>query len=283
MQSADDFGKTATNLFGKAIPICGIAGDQQAALIGQCCFQPGNLKSTYGTGCFALVNTGTTPLFSENKMLTTIGYSIRGKTCYALEGSIFIAGAAVQWLRDGIKVIDDAQHTQLLAEQVDDSHGTILVPAFAGLGAPHWDPYARGSIFGMTRGTSEAHLARAALESVCYQTIDLLSAMEQDGIQISAVQVDGGMVANDWFCDYLADILKLKVVRPKVMETTALGAAYLAGLQLGLYSSTDALSEKNPVDSTFTPSMNAHMRANLLKRWRAAVKSTLYFTRATSD
>lgn len=282
MQSADDFGQTATNLFGKAIPICGIAGDQQAALIGQCCFEPGNLKSTYGTGCFALVNTGTTPLFSKNKMLTTIGYSIRGKTCYALEGSIFIAGAAVQWLRDGIKVINDAKHTQLLAEQVDDSHGTILVPAFAGLGAPHWDPYARGSIFGMTRGTSEAHLARAALESVCYQTFDLLSAMEQDGIQISSVQVDGGMVANDWLCDHLADILKTKVVRPKVMETTALGVAYLVGLQLGLYSSTDALSEQNPVDSTFTPSMNANTRKSLLKRWQAAVESTQYFTRATS-
>jgi glycerol kinase len=215
-------------------------------------------------------------------MLTTIGYSIRGKTCYALEGSIFIAGAAVQWLRDGIKVINDAKHTQLLAEQVDDSHGTILVPAFAGLGAPHWDPYARGSIFGMTRGTSEAHLARAALESVCYQTFDLLSAMEQDGIQISSVQVDGGMVANDWLCDYLADILKTKVVRPKVMETTALGAAYLVGLQLGLYSSTDALSEQNPVDSTFTPSMNANTRKSLLKRWQAAVESTQYFARATS-
>ena len=283
MQSADDFGHTETSLFGKAIPICGVAGDQQAALIGQCCFQPGSLKSTYGTGCFALVNTGTKPLFSDNQLLTTIGYSIAGKTCYALEGSIFIAGAAVQWLRDGIKVISDAKQTQALAETVEDSHGVVLVPAFAGLGAPHWDPHARGSIFGMTRGTTEAHLARAALESVCYQTHDLLSAIEQDGIQISSVRVDGGMVANNWVCDYLADIVDLTVIRPKVMETTALGAAYLAGLQLGLYNNTDALSKQNPVDTEFSSSMKAARRTSLLNRWQAAVEATQHFAQATIE
>ena len=280
-QSADDFGLTEYSLFEDEIPICGVAGDQQAALIGQCCFQPGSLKSTYGTGCFALVNTGTKPLYSENQLLTTIGYSINGETCYALEGSIFIAGAAVQWLRDGIKVIKHAKQTQALAETVDDSHGVVLVPAFAGLGAPHWDPHARGSVFGMTRGTTEAHLARAALESVCYQTHDLLRAMEQDGIQISSVRVDGGMVGNDWVCDYLADIVNQTVIRPKVMETTALGAAYLAGLYLGLYKNTEELSAQNPVDAEFQSSMDGKRRDSLLARWKAAVEATQYFAKAT--
>ncbi|WP_100642333.1 glycerol kinase GlpK [Alteromonas facilis] len=276
-QSADDFGVTAEGLFAQQYPITGVAGDQQAALIGQCCFSPGSLKSTYGTGCFALVNTGEQPLFSQHQLLSTVAYSINNKTAYALEGSIFIAGAAVQWLRDGIKVIENAKQTKALAETVDNSHGVVLVPAFAGLGAPHWDPYARGSVFGLTRGTTEAHLARAALESVCFQTHDLLSAMQQDGITTQAVRVDGGMVENDWVCQHLANILDVDVVRPQVMETTALGAAYLAGLAAGLYKDVDALSEQNPVDKTFSANLADSDRQRSLKRWHSAVDATRLF------
>ncbi|WP_100655586.1 glycerol kinase GlpK [Alteromonas flava] len=280
-QSADDFGTTAPNVLAEEFTIGGVAGDQQAALIGQCCFSPGSLKSTYGTGCFALVNTGDTPRFSHNQLLTTVGYSIAGKTAYALEGSIFIAGAAVQWLRDGIKVISDAKQTKALAETVEHSHGVVLVPAFAGLGAPHWDPHARGSVFGLTRGTTEAHLARAALESVCFQTHDLLSAMQQDGIDVQAVRVDGGMVNNDWVCQYLADIINVSVVRPQVMETTALGAAYLAGLQCGVYADIATLSQQNPVDRCFDSEMDNAQRTRSLKRWQAAVNATQLFARET--
>ncbi|MBT0587649.1 glycerol kinase GlpK [Alteromonas oceanisediminis] len=276
-QSADDFGTAKYDVLGFDLPIRGVAGDQQAAMIGQCCFTSGSLKSTYGTGCFALANTGDKPLFSQNQLLTTVAYSIHGVTHYAIEGSIFIAGAAVQWLRDGIKVINHAKQTQALAKTVEDSHGVVLVPAFAGLGAPYWDPRARGSVFGLTRATTEAHLARAALESVCYQTKDLLSAMEHDGIGIESVRVDGGMVANDWVCDYLADILSVPVVRPHVMETTALGAAYLAGLALGLYETTEQLCEQNPIDKTFTSTMTPERREALLTRWRKAVEATQLF------
>lgn len=276
-QSADDYGVTDEALLGKSIQIAGVAGDQQAALIGQCCFNPGSLKSTYGTGCFALVNTGETPLFSNNQLLTTVGYTINGKTAYALEGSIFIAGAAVQWLRDGIKVIEHAKQTKKLAETVEDSHGVVLVPAFAGLGAPYWDPHSRGSVFGLTRGTTEAHLARAALESVCYQTHDLLTAMQNDGIATNAIRVDGGMVVNDWVCQNLADTLDVSVVRPKVMETTALGAAYLAGLQQGLYPNIEALSAQNPIDKTFDPKMESAQRQRNIRKWQAAVDATRLF------
>ena len=276
-QSADDYGMTEQSLLGESIPIAGVAGDQQAALIGQCCFNPGSLKSTYGTGCFALVNTGEQPLFSKNQLLTTVGYTIAGKTAYALEGSIFIAGAAVQWLRDGIKVIENAKQTKKLAETVEDSHGVVLVPAFAGLGAPYWDPHSRGSVFGLTRGTTEAHLARAALESVCYQTHDLLTAMQNDGIATKAIRVDGGMVVNDWVCQNLADTLDVSVVRPQVMETTALGAAYLAGLQQELYPDLQALSAQNPIDKTFNPKMEPKQRERNIRKWQAAVDATRLF------
>lgn len=276
-QSADDYGLTAEGILDQRYLIGGVAGDQQAALIGQCCFTPGTLKSTYGTGCFALVNTGEKPLPSSNQLLTTVGYSINGKTSYALEGSIFIAGAAVQWLRDGIKVIENAKQTKTLAETVEDSHGVVLVPAFAGLGAPHWDPHARGSVFGLTRGTTEAHLARAALESVCYQTHDLLTAMQHDGIAVGAIRVDGGMVANNWVCQYLSNILDIDVVRPQVMETTALGAAYLAGLQCGLYQDLAQLAAQNPIDRTFKASMVSKQRSRSIARWQAAVDATRLF------
>ncbi len=277
-QCADDFGYATDRVLGSRIPIGGVAGDQQAALIGQCCFEPGNLKSTYGTGCFALVNTGNTPMFSNNQLLTTVGYTISDKTFYALEGSIFIAGAAVQWLRDGIKVIENAVQTKSLAEAVEDSHGVVLVPAFAGLGAPYWDPHARGSVFGLTRGTTEAHLARAALESVCFQTQDLITAMQSDGIDINAIRVDGGMVANDWVCQCLADILDLNVVRPRVNETTALGAAYLAGIQAGIYSDLSTLAAQNPIDKTFGSAMCVEDRNRKTKQWKAAIAATQLFT-----
>ena len=281
-QCSDDFGYTSERVFGDRIPIGGVAGDQQAALIGQCCFEPGNLKSTYGTGCFALVNSGNTPMFSKNQLLTTVGYTIGGKTCYALEGSIFIAGAAVQWLRDGIKVIDSAGQTKSLAESVEDSHGVVLVPAFAGLGAPHWDPHTRGSVFGLTRGTTEAHLARAALESVCFQTLDLIKAMQSDGIDINAIRVDGGMVANDWVCQCLADILDLNVVRPTVNETTALGAAYLAGIQVGIYNDLSMLAAQNPIDKTFDSVMCVGDRNRKTKQWEAAIAATKLYTEQSS-
>jgi glycerol kinase len=281
-QCSDDFGYTSERVFGDRIPIGGVAGDQQAALIGQCCFEPGNLKRTYGTGCFALVNSGNTPMFSKNQLLTTVGYTIGGKTCYALEGSIFIAGAAVLWLRDGIKVIDSAGQTKSLAESVEDSHGVVLVPAFAGLGAPHWDPHTRGSVFGLTRGTTEAHLARAALESVCFQTLDLIKAMQSDGIDINAIRVDGGMVANDWVCQCLADILDLNVVRPSVNETTALGAAYLAGIQVGIYNDLSMLAAQNPIDKTFDSVMSVGDRNRKTKQWEAAIAAIKLYTEQSS-
>lgn len=277
-ECADDYGKTAASVFEQVYPISGVAGDQQAALIGQCCFASGSVKSTYGTGCFALVNTGDKPLFSSQQLLTTVGYTINGKTAYALEGSIFIAGAAVQWLRDGIKLIKHARDTQTLADNADEQHGVVLVPAFAGLGAPYWDPHARGSLFGLTRATTDAEIARATLESVCFQTHDLLSAMQQDGITISSIRVDGGMVANDWVCQYLANVLAVEVIRPSVMETTALGAAYLAGIQHGLYQGLAELSAQNPVQATFETNMAAENRDIALKRWRAAVAATQLFT-----
>ena len=230
--SADDFGTCRKELFGRGIPIRGIAGDQQAAAIGQACFEPGMIKSTYGTGCFVLLNTGDRALASNHRLLTTVAYRFEGKTSYALEGSIFTAGAAVQWLRDGIQIIDSADETEALASRLDSNRGVYLVPAFTGLGAPHWDPRARGAVFGLTRDTGIADLVRAALESVCYQTNDLVNAMRKDGAQApAALRVDGGMVANNWLMQFLADVLDVVVERPVVTETTALGAAYLAGLR----------------------------------------------------
>lgn len=277
LDCAADFGTTAAGVLPLCLPIAGVAGDQQAALVGQCGFAKGALKSTYGTGCFALLNTGIEPLASTSNLLTTIGYSLHGQAHYALEGSIFTAGANVQWLRDGIQVIDNAKASQALAESLDYDHGVVLVPAFAGLGAPHWEPNARAAIFGMTRDTSNAHFARAALEAVCYQTNDLLTAMAQDGVQSTSVLVDGGMVANDWLCQFLADMLQVTIQRPVNMESTALGAAFLAGLELGLYADVDEISQLKAIDKVFTPSIDPNIRARCLGRWDAAVKSTLLY------
>ncbi|MBU2876679.1 MULTISPECIES: glycerol kinase GlpK [Aliiglaciecola] len=277
LDCADNFGISDKRVLGEAIPICGVVGDQQAALIGQSCFNPGDLKSTYGTGCFALMNTGNKPVLSEYKLLTTVGYRLKGETTYALEGAIFTAGANIQWLRDGIKVLKHAKQSQVLAESLDYDHGVFLVPGFAGLGAPHWHPHARASLFGMTRGTGPAHFARAALEAVCYQTHELLCAMNKDGMPSSAVWVDGGMVANDWLCQFLADIIQVEVKRPKIMESTALGAAYLAGLQYGLYKDLDDIASCKTVDRTFTPELGDHTRTRLLNKWNLAVEATLAF------
>ncbi len=280
LDCAADFGTSAPGVLPLSLPIAGVAGDQQAALVGQCGFNKGTLKSTYGTGCFALLNTGTEPLASTSKLLTTVGYSLNGQAYYALEGSIFTAGANVQWLRDGIQVIDNAKASQVLAESLDYDHGVVLVPAFAGLGAPHWKPNARAAIYGMTRDTSNAHFARAALEAVCYQTNDLLHAMAQDGVQSTSVLVDGGMVANDWLCQFLADILQVDIQRPVNMESTALGAAFLAGLELGLYANVEEISELKAIERVFTPSIDPHIRKACLARWQAAVQSTLLFAQA---
>ena len=269
--SADDYGTTLEAVLGAAIPIAGVAGDQQAATVGQCCFEPGMIKSTYGTGCFAVMNTGTEAVRSHNGLLTTVAYRLDGVPTYALEGSIFVAGSAVQWLRDKLKVISDARETEPLARSLDGNDGVYLVPAFVGLGAPYWNPDARGALVGLTRDTGIAHLARAALESVCYQTRDLVDAMVRDAGALESIRVDGGMVGNDWLLGQLADILDVTVERPVVTETTALGAAYLAGLQIGLYESPQALSSRWQLDRRQQPSMDAGERERLLKGWKKAV------------
>ena len=274
LDSAADFGETEPALFGRPIPILGIAGDQQAAAIGQGCFTPGSVKSTYGTGAFLLLNTGETAVASQHRLLTTVAYRLDGKPTYAIEGSIFVAGAAVQWLRDGLGIISNAPETEALARGISDTGGVMLVPAFTGLGAPHWDPDARGAIYGITRATGKAELARAALESVCFQTHDLLTAMAADGVAPSALRIDGGMVANDWLVQCLADILAIPVDRPAVMETTALGAAYLAGLQAGLFASLDDIASRWRRERRFEPEMAAERREGLLKDWQAAVART---------
>lgn len=276
-ECADDYGCSDEQILGQAIPILGVAGDQQAAAIGQCCFAPGAIKSTYGTGCFVLLNTGEKAFQSSNNLLTTVAYSIKGQTHYALEGSIFIAGAAVQWLRDGLQIIKSATETEAMAKSLKYDHGVYMVPAFAGMGAPYWEPDARGAIYGLTRGSSAAHLSRAALESVCYQTHDLLKAMGDDGVQPKKLRVDGGMVNNNWLCQFLSDVLDIEVERPLIMETTALGAAYLAGLQAGIYTSVAELAHTNKIDSHFTTSMDPTLRTNLLSGWKKAVQSTLQF------
>ncbi len=278
-ECADDFGHTTEDLFGFTLPILGVAGDQQAASIGQCCFNEGAIKSTYGTGCFVMLNTGTKAFNSKNKLLTTVAYTIKGETHYALEGSIFIAGAAIQWLRDGLGVIRSASETEALAKSLDDDHGVYMVPAFAGLGAPHWAPDARGAVFGLTRGTTNAHFVRAALESVCYQTSDLLHAMAEDGVSLDKIRVDGGMVGNNWLCQFLAGILDVTVERPKIMETTALGAAYLAGLKAGIYQSCEQLASMNEVESSFEASMASSQRRKLISGWENAVQSTLGYSK----
>lgn len=290
------FGDTDPALFGslsdRTIPISGVAGDQQAASIGQCCFEPGSIKSTYGTGCFVLMNTGQRAIASKNRLLTTIAYQIDGQTSYAIEGSIFVAGAAVQWLRDGLGIIASAAETETLAANLDDNSGVYLVPAFTGLGAPYWRPDVRGAIFGLTRATGPAELARAALESVCYLTADLFSAMADDGTVPTSLRVDGGMVANDWLLQFLADILNMQVCRPAILETTALGAAYLAGRQLGIYGnfeeftkllwtvdtgSTDSSDKPDAVtrSSQFEPVMSQIDRDKLLLGWADALRRAL--------
>jgi glycerol kinase len=268
---AADYGRTEADLIGAEIPIAGVAGDQQAALIGQACFETGMIKSTYGTGCFMVLNTGEQALKSNNKLLTTVGYRLNGKTTYALEGSIFVAGAAVQWLRDGIGIIKSAPETEAMAAALPDNRGIYLVPAFTGLGAPHWDPDARGAIFGITRDTGPAELVRATLESVCYQTFDLLEAKRRDGIAPTRLRVDGGMVRNNWMCGFLADILGITVERPVETETTALGAAYLAGLQVGLFASLEDIAQRWQSEREFEPGMDDTERNLLLANWHEAV------------
>lgn len=275
---ADDFGITDKSLFGAEIRILGVAGDQQAATIGQACFKPGMMKSTYGTGCFALLNTGSDLVRSKNRLLTTIAYRLNGCTTYALEGSIFIAGAAVQWLRDGLKIIGKAEETGTLAAQADPTQNVYLVPAFVGLGAPHWDAEARGAIFGLTRNSGPAEFARATLESVAYQTRDLLDAMHKDwkgGSAQTVLRVDGGMVASDWTMQRLADILDAPVDRPTILETTALGAAWLAGSRAGVWPQVDEFAATWALDRRFEPEMDASERTAKLKGWRDAVRRTL--------
>ncbi len=277
-ESSDDFGVVEKDLFGAEIPILGVAGDQQAATIGQACFEPGMMKATYGTGCFALLNTGADMVRSQNRLLTTIAYRLNGRTTYALEGSIFVAGAAVQWLRDGIGVIGKAEESGTLAAQADPGQSVYLVPAFVGLGAPHWDAGARGAIFGLTRNTGPAELARAALESVAYQTRDLLDAMRKDwkaGAFETVLRVDGGMVASDWAMQRLADILDAPVDRPHILETTALGAAWLAGSRAGVWPAAGEFARTWRLERRFEPQMDGATRLAKLRGWRQAVRRTL--------
>ncbi|WP_036555329.1 glycerol kinase GlpK [Nisaea denitrificans] len=276
--SSADYGVTDADLFGAPIPISGVAGDQQAATVGQACFELGMMKSTYGTGCFALLNTGSKPVQSTNRLLTTIAYQLGGKPTYALEGSIFVAGAAVQWLRDGLGMISDASESAGLAERADMAHRVYLVPAFTGLGAPYWDAEARGALYGLTRASGPADFARAALESVGYQTRDLLEAMRSDWSAEggdTVLRVDGGMVASDWTMQFLADILGAPVDRPVVAETTALGAAYLAGLRHDYYPSPAAMAEQWARERRFEPAMGADARDRLYAGWRDAVRRTI--------
>jgi glycerol kinase len=271
---AAHYGTAGKEVLGRGIAIGGVAGDQQAATLGQGCVDRGMMKSTYGTGAFAVMNTGAQAVASRQGLLTTIAYRLNGRTAYALEGSIFIAGAAVQWLRDVLRIIDAAGETEVLAQGLKDNAGVYLVPAFVGLGTPHWDPRARGAVFGLTRDTGIAHFARAALEAVCYQTRDLIVAMTEDAKEpIDAVRVDGGMVANDWLLQFLADVLALPVERPTVIETTALGAAYLAGLQAGLFESADSLRAHWRCGARFEPQMPANERERLIAGWDAAIAS----------
>ena len=274
---ASDYGKTDPSLFGAAIPITGIAGDQQAATIGQACFSPGMMKATYGTGCFAMLNTGDKAVRSSNRLLTTIAYQLNGSPTYALEGSIFIAGAAVQWLRDGLGIIEHASETDELAASADPHQNVYLVPSFVGLGAPHWDAEARGALYGLTRNTGPAEMAKAALESVCYQTNDLLDAMRADwpGMDKTILRVDGGMAASNWTMQALADLLDAKVDRPLITETTALGAAYLAGMQTGFYPPIDEFKQSWSLERRFSPKMAKEERAQKFSGWNDAIKRTL--------
>ncbi|MBP7072664.1 MAG: glycerol kinase GlpK [Clostridia bacterium] len=270
------YGETDKEIFGAEIPIAGAAGDQQAALFGQACYKPGMAKNTYGTGCFMLMNTGEKAVASSNGLLTTIAWGLNGKVEYALEGSIFIAGASVQWLRDELKIIDNAAASEEMAAAVVDTNGVYVVPAFVGLGAPYWDMYARGSILGLTRGANRNHIVRATLESIAYQTRDVLEAMQEDSkINLQALKVDGGAVANNFLMQFQADILGVPIYRPEVTETTALGAAYLAGLAVGFWDSKDEIAEKWNVDRVFEPVMDSSLRDKKYTGWKKAVSRTL--------
>jgi glycerol kinase len=278
--SSTVYGKTDASLFGGEIPIAGIAGDQQAALFGQACFEPGMAKNTYGTGCFMLMNTGEKPVKSKQGLLTTIAWGLDGKVEYALEGSVFIAGAAIQWLRDGLKMIDSAPDSEYYAGKVEDTDGVYVVPAFAGLGAPYWDMYARGAMFGLTRGTSKEHIIRATLDSLAYQTKDVLDAMQKDSkIQLNALRVDGGACANNLLMQFQSDILGTDVQRPEVIETTALGAAYLAGIAVGFYKKGQ-ISQNWMIDRAFEPNMTPAQRKKLYKGWQKAVERTMNWEEA---
>ena len=270
-----DFGHTDPSLTGVSYPITGIVGDQQSASIGQCCFETGSLKSTYGTGAFVLLNTGRKKVYSKNRLLTTIGYRIKGQTTYALEGSIFIAGAGVQWLRDKIKFIKKASDTEKIIKSLKSNNGIYLVPAFTGLGAPYGAVNARGILSGLTRDTGPKEIVRATVESVAYQTHDLFEAMKNDGLKPKIIKVDGGMVKNNWFSQFLSDVVDIKVLRPKVDETTALGAAFMAGLQIGVYKSLEDISNNWQVDRSFIPKMKSNQRKKLINGWDKAIKKTL--------
>jgi glycerol kinase len=278
--SSEVYGTTQNILSAKNIPIAGIAGDQQSALFGQMCTQPGMVKNTYGTGCFMLMNTGEKPVASSNNLLTTVAWKVNGNTQYALEGSVFIAGAVVQWLRDGLGIIAKSADVEALAAKVNSNEGVYVVPAFTGLGAPHWNQDARGTIVGLTRGSTASHIARAALESIAYQTMDVLKAMEADsGISIKELRVDGGATANDLLMQFQSDILNTKVLRPKVTETTALGAAYLAGLAVGYWASIDDIQQQWQIDKTFVPAMEESKRNELTAGWQKAVTTTINSTK----
>ena len=270
------YGEALPQFFGAGIPIAGAAGDQQAALFGQTCFAPGEAKNTYGTGCFLLMNTGKTPVFSRNGLVTTIAWGLNGEVEYALEGSIFVAGAALQWLRDELRLIDSAPDSEYMARKVPDTNGCYVVPAFTGLGAPHWDQYARGAIVGLTRGVNKYHIIRATLDSLCYQTHDVLRAMEADsGIKLTALKVDGGASANNYLMQTQSDIIDAPVQRPKCVETTAMGAAYLAGLAVGYWKDREDVRKNWAIERTFTPGISHEQRDKRLRGWNKAVKCAL--------
>ena len=271
------YGRTKDCMIGDGIPICGAAGDQQAALFGQCCFGEGEVKNTYGTGCFMLMNTGTEAVMSQNGLLTTIAVGLEpGKVQYALEGSVFVAGASIQWLRDELRMVKNAPETEEYCSRVSDTGGVYVVPSFTGLGAPYWNPYARGTIVGLTRGTSKEHVIRATVESLAYQTADVLRAMEKDsGLKISRLKVDGGASANNFLMQFQSDILDAEVIRPQCVETTAMGAAFLAGLAVGYWKNTDEVRENWALGHEFVPSMDADTRNALMKGWSRAVRASI--------
>ena len=273
--SSDDFGQTHKSITGKAYSISSIIGDQQAAAVGQCCFKKGSVKSTYGTGAFVLMNTGKKKIYSKNRLLTTICYQLKGKPTYGLEGSIFIAGAGVQWLRDKVKLINKARETEKIVKSIKSNNGVYFVPAFTGLGAPYWDSKARGILTGLTRNTGSKEIIRAVIESSAYQSFDLFNAMKSDGLKPQIIKIDGGMIKNNWFCQFLTDVLNLKVYRSHVVETTALGAAFLAGLKIGVYKSLGDITKKWKYDKRFVPKIKNKKRIELIRGWSKAIKQTL--------